>query len=360
MTSEWPIRSDRRSDAPRSACAENAPAVSENRLHDAAFDLTMPAGHRLSDRVRAAASTMLEAVTYDIERDLRLSLLPRLPEKAELQASLSASSVAIALPLLFDAGLLRHPPLIALVVRRAEAFFLAQRIAATSEGRRNALIDDDDPAIAAAAMELLLAESRALDRFNEPALLFDDLPAEVVHWLVWQVSAALRHYLSAEQGMAGGAADAMITEAAGALLAAHDEERGLSAVAAKLAARLGAAGRIDGALLGPLLEGGEVSAFVAALANGGGISGEEAWDIVAEPVHGRLALLLRAAGVTRDEAGELLLHLREDPDAIAAEIDAFDLLDEADVRRAMPSANQSREYRSALARLDFHRASTAS
>lgn len=351
MISEWPIRPPAPGEASVAPCVlrTDAPA---RRLENATADLFLRPDHRISDRVRASASATRDALVAAIERDLRLFLAPRLADRAELGASLASASVAIALPLLADTQALRHPPLVAILLRRAEEFVLAERIRSVAPQRSQPLIDDADPGIASAAMALLIADSRRLDRFGEPLLLADDLPAELAHWLVWQVAAALRHYLCAQHGLSEADADVSVTAAAQAVLAAHDEGRGLYAAAAWLAERLKAAGRIDGTLLATLLSAGKLSAFTAALASAAGLSQDEAWAVLADPAQGGAALLLRAAGVAREEAGTILLLLRGDEEGAARELARFDACDRDAARQAVAPLALLPEYRAALASID--------
>ena len=349
MTSEWPIRpgSGRAFSRPSpAALTGNIPAW----LDDATTDLFLPARHRVSDRLRASASVMLDALVGSIERDMRLALAAALTDRAEIAASLASASVAIAIPLLGDAGTLRHPPLVALLLRRAGQFVLAQRLLPPGAERSGLLIDDSESTIAAAAMALVIAEARRVDRFGDPALLVDDLPAELAYWLTWQVAAALRHYLCAQHGLAEADADALVPAAAQTALATHDEGRGLEAAAAWLAARLAADERIDGALLQALLTGGDVAAFTAALASAARIAPEQGWDFVAEPAVGRLASLLCAAGVDRASAAAILLLLVKG-DA-AAELDRFDACDRQAVVGTFASLALEPQYRAAIAAID--------
>lgn len=351
MISEWPIRPDAPKPAPDAApsepCAFLRPATSTTRLIGATTDLFLPQAHRLSDRVRAFVTTMLNDLAGGVERDIRLAIAPHFADKEELVASLSSASAEIALPLLLDAGTLAHPPLVAILLRRAEEFVLSDRLSPGEQ--KNPLTQDSDQAVAAAATALLVANARRVDRFGAPALLLDDLPAELAHWLVWHVAAALRHYLRAHHAVDDSHADAVLVPAARNVLAAHDEGRGLHATAFRLAARLAANDRIDGPLLNTLLTGGNVPAFVAALASLTALPHEDVWHIVADPSDGRLAVLLRAAGTDRDAAAAILLLLTRDA---TAEIDVFDSCGQAAAAAALASLALEPQYRAAITEID--------
>lgn len=353
--SEWPIRAETH-EATRADCVLQRLDAGGRQLEDAAIDLFLPTAHRVTDRVRASVSSMLDGVAGAVERDMRSFLAPRLEGHPELVASLSSASVAIALPLLADACSLRHPPLIALALRRAGEFILAQRLAparAQADRAGDALpVDDGDPDVAAAAAALMIAEARRIDRFGEAALLVDDLDAELAHWLVWQVAAALRRYLCVQHEIDSARADALLVQAADAVFAAHDEGRGLHASAAWLATTLAARDRVDGTLIADLLVAGQATAFTAALASASGLSSGNVWNIVSDPTAGRLALLLRAIGASRDAAATVLLLVMDGRIEAATEIERFDVCRTAEASRAIAPLALPGAYRAAMRALD--------
>ena len=348
MSSEWPIRGDAPKPAPLDPCALQRPRAPAQRLAAIAADLFVPAEHRLSDRVRAYMSTMIDTAAGGLERDLRRWLHPHVAARAELAASLASTAVPIALPLLHDVRRLAHLPLIRVVLRRAEEFVLSRRLA-PDVGGAGPLADDADPEIAAAAVALAVADARRVDRFGAPALHPDDLSADVAHWLVWQVAAALRHYLCAHHGMSPVDADAILTPAVAAVLARHDEGQGLRPGHARFAALLGAKDRLGGDVLRALIERGQVGAFTAALAAAAGVPDEECWNVVVDPADGRLAVMLRAAGLDRDAAAGILLALTVDP---IAEVDLFDGCDGEAAVRVVAGLTLQAEYRDAIVALD--------
>ena len=347
MLSEWPIRADARTPAPRADCAFARPGAPADRVVAVAADLFVPAAHRMSDRVRAYVSTMLDSVVGGFERDLRKAVAPRFAGRSELAAALTSPAVGIAVPLLHDARTLAYPPLVRILLRRAAEFVLSRR--REPEPGPGPLADDADPGVAEVAMALAIADARRVDRFGAPALLADDLPAEVAHWLVWQAAAALRHYLRAHHAIEAAEADDALTAAAADRLAAHDEGAGLRPLASRLASMLSAAGRTDGPLLRALLDAGQPGTFTALLAAAAGLPAAETWNVIADPADGRLALVLRAADLDRPSAAGILLGLTPDP---AAEIDLFDACDRATALRAIAELALPPAYRDAKMALD--------
>lgn len=353
MSSEWPINSDaRRPVRPVPAGAARSlgrVAVDARRLDEATADLFLDPERRLSDRVRALCWAMRDRLVETVERDLRLFLAPRLGDES-VGASLSSASVAIALPLLGDANALRHAPFAAVLLRRARESVIGDRIGRPDADRPNPLLTDADSNVAQAAMALLLAASRRRDRFGEPVVLLDDLPVELAAWLAWRVAAALRHYLGVFHDLADPSTDAALSAAVASVLAGHDEGRGLDAIAATLATRLSKAGRIDGELLEIFAVSGDIPAFTAALTVVLRLPGEGIWNVVADPADGRLATLLRAAGLQRAQAAAVLLALNE-ADAGAA-LDAFDACDIDAARSAVAPLGLDPDFRQAIAAFD--------
>lgn len=363
MISEWPIRAEARhapgpepkpgpervtGDVPVTLRRRDAAA---RRLRDATLDLFLPNKNRVNDRIRASVSVMLDGVVGMIEQPMRRSLLPHFVDDAELYASLASPSVGIARPLLDDAAALTHPPLVAILLRRAEAFVLGQRTA-TDDGGEGLPTDDPDPVIARVATALLVADARRIDAFGEPALLPDDLPAELFAWLVWRVAAALRRYLTAQHAVDESIADDLLMKAATALLAGHDEGRGVDALAAVFAARLYEAERVDDHALVAMLAGGRMAAFIAVLSAAAGLPTGETWPIVADPTDGRLALLLRAARVDREAAAALLLRLVPPTGDVATELDFFDGCAPLGAGEALAALRLPSDYRTAIDDLD--------
>lgn len=356
MVSEWPIRARSRAPAPREGIVLRRPDAWAMRVEAAATDLFLAPEHRLTDRLRASMSAMLDGVVSAVERDMRLSILPNFANRPELAASLASASVGIALPLLTDARALLRPSLIAIVLRRAGEFILSQRLSqpgGSDEQHGTGLpIGDDEPGIAAAAAALMVAQARRVDRFGEASLPFDDLPAEMAQWLVWQIAAALRHYLVVHHDIDEAETDAILTQSAGAVLAGHDEGRGVHAAAAALAARLVAEERIEGDLLAELLGAGQVNAFTAVLASAADLPAAEIWPIIADPADGRLALLLRAAQANRDTAAAILLMLVGGNADAGAEIDLFDACTAHEAQDALDPLRLPLEYRHATTAFD--------
>jgi len=255
---------------------------------------------------------------------------------------------------LWAAGLLDIAELVELLLRRSEEERL---VAALRAGRPSAkarflqsLVSDPDAEVSAAAMALILARARRRDRFDGPRIAFDDLPAETAVALISAIAAALRGNLANRIGER--AADERLSDAARDLLAGHDEGNRLDARLFALVHALDKAGRLDDALLGSALAEAEVAPLCEMLARRAGIAFDSAWThLTGGP--GKLALLLRLAGLQRDLAGEIIAALAEIVGTDAErEIQAFDSLagDEVEDSRSWLRLNPI--YRDAIDALD--------
>src|SRR3546814_9310917 len=85
-----------------------------------------------------------------------------------------------------------------------------------------ALIRNPDATLSRRAMEMLVAESKRFDRFQEPLLSRADLPPELAYRMYWWVSAALRDYILKRFEIDPGKIDALIQSAARRGIAAHE------------------------------------------------------------------------------------------------------------------------------------------
>jgi len=334
-------------------------AAARERFAVAATDLLLPDQARLTEWQRLTAATLLTRLIHGIEDALRARLAERFAGHAALHAALSSAHVAIALPILERAQVLRDAELSNVLVRRVEEhrYWKANAPAAGADELLFALVRDSDEDVAAEAMELVIARSRRFDRFQEPVMGAVELPAELQHKLVWMVAAALRHYIVQQHGVP--AVDAAIEESASALVAGYDEGGTLEARAVRLVRRLHLAGRLDGALLARTLSEGMLPLFIASLSALCALDYDAAWEVLADPRGRGPALLLRAAGADREAAAAILLLLASrgplvsgvESDAVAAQLELFDTIDEASARDVLRLWQAHPSYRVSVARI---------
>ena len=329
-----------------------ARAAGSGRLPTARADFFLDPRARLTEQERALMTAMLTDMV-DMLADEFISLLadsgPANDEGERLVDRLWA------------AGLLDIPDLIQLLLHRAEEERLAAGIRAGRPAGKmrflQSLVSDEDSDVSAAAMALILARGRRRDRFDGPRLAFDDLSAEAAVALVSAIAAALRSDLI--DRMSAAEADERLSNAARTLLARHDEGNRLDARLFALVHALERAGRLDDSLMRSAVAEAEIALLTEALVRRGGISFDCGWDHLTGG-DGRLALLLRLAGLSRDLAGEIIAATAEVVGTGAEiEIRAFDSLSDEEVDGARQWLRLNSVYRDAIGALGAGRGQRA-
>lgn len=333
-------------------------AAARERFAVAATDLLLPDQSRLTEWQRLTAAALLARLVRSVEEDLRARLAERFAAHEALSAALSSAHVPIALPILERAQALRDAELTTLLVRRVEEhrFWKARSHSGGGEFLFD-LVRDRNETVAAEAMELVIARSRRFDRFQEPAIGRVELPAELQHRLVWIVAAALRHYIVQHHQV--GVVDAAVEETASAAIAAYDEGDSLEAHASRLARSLHRAHRLDGSALARMADDGILPLFIAGIAVLCALEPGAAWEVLSDPRGRGPALLLRAAGLERDDAAAILLalnmrgaHFSEaEGDAAAEQLELFDTVDRAAAREVLRLWQAHPAYRGSIARI---------
>jgi hypothetical protein len=288
---EWPIAG--RSDDRGQPAARRA---GRDRLSVVRADFFLDATQRLTEQERSLMTAMLADIVNVIADQLGAELaLPQDDDDAGFAL----------LEQLLAAGLLDLPPLVAVLLHRAEEERATSVIRSRDTRSRrflHKLVADPEADVAAAAMALVLARSRRRDRFDSPRIDLDDVPADAVAPLVYRVAAAVQRR--------SGGPDRSVTEAAARVLARHDEGKRLEALNFGLVHALDRAGRLDESLIRNAFHDGEGVIGVEALARSAGVDFETAWSLFASGSAG-IAQLLRLAGMSRQSAAELISSLGE-------------------------------------------------
>lgn len=331
---EWPIA------APvADGGTEPARAAGGGRLPVARVDFFLNPKARLTEQERALMTAMLADLVAMIVDEFTALLADAEPANDDGDRLVDR---------LWDAGLLDIPDLIRLLLLRAEEERISAGIRAGQPAGKmrflQALVGDDDSQVSAAAMALILARGRRRDRFDGPRLVFDDLCAETAVALVNAVAAALRADLV--RRIPAPECDERLSAAAQALLARHDEGNRLEAKLFAFVHALERADRLDESLVRSVLEEADVALLVEALARRAGIGFDSAWELF---TGGRLAELLRMAGLSRHLAGEIVAGAAEvvgtDPET---EIQAFDAMTDEDADSSRKWLRLDRAYRNAI------------
>jgi hypothetical protein len=273
------------------------------RLTAALNDLFLPDFVRPTDSQRAAMANMLDALVTEIDHSLRQGLIARLGEAAP--PVLSVARIPIVRPIFDRAGVLRDRELVGLLLARAEEHRIALAI------RRVAQISPEPMPIVQLGVTpeleatLQLAENRRTGSLGEPTITVRDVPADLLHRLLWWAAAALRDYLDRSTPLDPASRDEALASVVAAHLAAHDEGQTLEAAAMRVAIALNG----QESLLFELFRGGRFSLFVALLAVRARIDFAPAFMLAADPGIGALAVLLRAVDAPTQVAAPILLQM---------------------------------------------------
>ncbi|MDQ3482767.1 MAG: DUF2336 domain-containing protein [Pseudomonadota bacterium] len=336
---EWPIA------APANDGVAVPPRVAgSGRLPVARVDFFLDPRARLTEQERSLMTAMLSDLVAMVEDELTSLLGDVEPANDEGEPLVDR---------LWAAGLLDIADLIRMLLQRAEEERVAAGIRAGRPAARmrllQSLVSDGDPGVSSAAMALILACARRRDRFDGPRLMFDDLSAEAAVALVNATAAALRCDLSRRLGRPE--ADERLSAAAQTLLSRHDEGHRLGAKLFDVVHALERSGKLDDMFLRRALSEAEVALLAEALARRGGIDFSCAWDHLTGG-HGKLALLLRLAGLQRDLAGEVIAAVADLVGSDAeTEIQAFDSLGDEEVESRRKWLRLSPAYRDSIGAL---------
>lgn len=330
--------------------------AARNELSHAIVDLFLPERHRLTDHQRAMMTDVLRKLIGSLEIEVRQYLVEALlrgPDSLpELQAVLANDEIEVAQTILERSRVLQDQVLIDVVRRRAEEHRMAVAVrndvsAAVAEALVEkagpdvieALIRNPDASLSRHAMEMLVAESKRFDRFQEPLLARADLPPELAYRMYWWVSAALRDYILKRFEIDPTRVDSLIQSAARRGIAAHEIDDKLEARAMRLAERLNELGDLTDDFLRASLRQSRISLFVAGLAVRAGIDFATSWIIVSGPAADSVVVLFRSIGMNRDMAASILMLMQrlrdgDNPQSSAALVGAMEAFDKMPVAKA--------------------------
>ena len=347
--------------------------AAKTELTNAIVDLFLPERHRLSDHQRAMMTDVLRKLIGSLEIEVRQYLVEALlrgPDPLpELQSVLANDEIEVAQAVLERSKVLQDQDLIDVVLRRAEEHRMAIALrndvsAAVAEALVEkagpdvieALIRNPDATLSRRAMEMLVAESKRFDRFQEPLLSRADLPPELAYRMYWWVSAALRDYILKRFEIEPGKIDALIQSAARRGIAAHEIDNKLEERAMRLAERLHELDDLTDDFIRASLRQSRISLFVAGLAVRAKIDFATSWAIVSDPGVDSMVVLLRAIDMPRDMAASILLLMQrlrdgthpQPPEALMIAMEAFDRMEIAGARSVLQLWRLDRQYRTAI------------
>lgn len=359
------------------ALAAERSRASRNELLNAIVDLFLPAEDRLTDQQRALMTDVLGKLIGSIEIEVRQYLVEALlrsrVDLPDLEAMLANDRIEVARPILERSRVIRDTDLIAVVMQRAEEHRMAIALrAGLSETVSDALVDRAGPEVLEAlirnpdatlsrrAMEYLVAESKRYDRFQEPLLSRNDLPADLAYQMYWWVSAALRRHILQNFRVDEVALDEAIENAARRGMTDYEEGQTAQARALRLANRLNELGELTDSFLLQTLRQARLNLFVGGLAARGHLSFRTAWRIVSDRGFEGFIVLARAIEMTRDTMAAIVLVLdglqnstnARPPSMLNDILALFDELEPARARQALRLWQLDPTYQSAISEVE--------
>jgi uncharacterized protein (DUF2336 family) len=343
------------------------------QLMNTITDFFLPEADRLTEQERAIMSDVLGKLVQSVETDLRRNLAETLARTnaamPELIALLANDDIEVARPVLERSSLVKDADLIEIVKYRTDEHRLVIALRdQVSEAVSDALVDfggpdvlealirNQDATLSRRAMEYLVAESKRLDRFQEPLLDRNDLPADLAHRMFWWVSAALRLRILREFPVDEAMLDGALLEATRRSMADHDDSQSAQARAMRLAKRMRESGELTDSFLLRALRQQRIAMFVAGLAERGSLSFRTAWRIVSDKGSESFLVLARAIGMGRDTMTSCVLLLAEinapdlsrRPEVLTAILRMYDELDSQRAGRVLRLWQRDATYQSAL------------
>lgn len=353
--------------------AKSKDASSRRRLVENITDLFLTDDGRLSEHERALMSDILGKLVVQVEKDIRKELSEILVSKGvnmpEIAALLAKDDIEIARPLLEKSDLLRDPDLIEVVRMRTDEHRMAIAMRESlseqvsdalieygSEDVIEALLNNHDSAINKRAMEYLVAESRRVDRFQEPLVMRADLPADLAYRMYWWVSAALRKRIIEDFDIDPVVVEQAVKRAAQTVIIDQDAGDGAYVRAQKLVRRLFENGELTVNFLTSSLRQQKVAVFVAGIAQLSGLDFKTAWRIFSDTGGESFAILAKAIGVDRSQFTTIYLLVTQareggqvkSPGVLRTILDLFDKITEENAKGALMIWQRDSAYQVAV------------
>lgn len=348
-----------------------------SRLVENITDLFLSDDGRLSEHERALMSDILGKLIGQVEADIKKELANTLSktgiELPDVAKILANDDVEIARPLLEKSVLLKDPDLVEIIRMRTDEHRMAIAMRDdVSEPVSNALVEyggedvieallnNHDSQLSKRAMEYLVAESRRVDRFQEPLLGRSDLPGDLAYRMYWWVSAALRKRILREFEVDPVVFEAAVKRAASAVMVDQGDEQSTYVRAQRLVRRMMENGELTVQFLLNALRQQRVAVFVAGMAELGSISFKTAWRIFSDKGGESFAILSKAVGIDRNQFTSiylLVVQAREggavkSPGVLKDILALFDATAEANAKGALQVWQRDSAYQEAIEELD--------
>ncbi|GGO16344.1 hypothetical protein GCM10007972_25300 [Iodidimonas muriae] len=356
--------------------AREKTAQARRQLFENMTDLFLSEEGRLSEHERALMSDIMVKLVRTVEKSLRQELADffaktdvDLPDVVRLLAN---DEIEVARPLLEKSKLLHDTDLIEVIRMRTDEHRLVIALRdEVSEDVANALVEygngdvieallrNADASLSQRAMEYLVAESRRVDRFQEPLLNREDLPSELAYRMYWWVAAALRKKIVSDFDVDPLVVDNAMRQASRGLIAQQKTSEGAYIKAQRLVHRLSETGDLTVEFLLGCLRQKRIAVFVAGLAELGCVDFRTAWRIFNDTGGESLAILAKAIGMERAQFTSVYLLISQaregakarGPGALKGILDLFDRVSSVNARGALQYWQRDNAYQMALEEL---------
>jgi uncharacterized protein (DUF2336 family) len=267
---------------------------------------------------------LIAEAEISVRKELAVHLAKSDSFPSELTLLLANDQIEIARPILENSRVLQNEDLIAIVRQRTDEHRLciAMRsrlsvdvsdalLESGGEDVIEALLNNSDAEISRQAMEYLVEESRRVDRFQEPLLSRQDLPADLAHRMFWWVSAALRRRIIADFAIDEIELDEAVEAATRKVLESGSAAEGAMQRAQRLVARMADMGDLNIRFLTDALRQQKVPIFIAGLSEISKVDTETVWRVFNDHGGESLAILCKAIEMDRSDFTLLYLFLSE-------------------------------------------------
>ena len=304
--------------------AQDKTHSARNALVENISDLFLSPEGRLNDHERALMNDVLLKLIKSVEKSVKIELSKRLADiddvSPELASKLANESIEIAEPILIKSGVLKDEQLVEVIRNRTEAHRMAIAIRAHvseevsgeliengSEDVVEALIRNENAKISDLSIKYLVAESKNVDRFQEPLLNRQDLPVDLAYSMYWWVSAALRRKIVLDFKVDSVQLDDAIEMATKTALQKHDNLDGIMRTALNLVRELANKGDLNIAFLKRCLRQEKINLFVAGMSELTGLDVSIIWRSIRERTGESLAIIAKSLDFDRDNFASLFL-----------------------------------------------------
>jgi uncharacterized protein (DUF2336 family) len=340
-------------------------------------DLFLSDDGRLSEHERALMSDILGKLISQVEKDIRMELASALEQTGadlpDVVKMLASDEIEVARPLLEKSPLLKDPDLIEIVRMRTDEHRLSitmrdelseqvsdALVEYGSEDVLESLLNNHDAGLSQRAMEYMVAESRRVDRFQEPLLMRADLPGDLAYRMYWWVTAALRKTILTQFEIDPVQFEKVARRAANAAMVDQTNEPSSYVKAQKLVRRMFENGELSVPFLVSSLRQQRIAVFVAGIAELAGISFRTAWRIFSDTGGESFAILAKSIGIDRSQFTTVFLLMRQAreggsvnaPGLLKEILTLFDTITEQHAKGAVQVWQRDSAYQEAIEELE--------